>query len=190
MRPMKKTTFWQGVVVALLLALIGSFSLAALPLFMTTATAWKLVVTALALGYALYLLQRSGERTGRIVVPSIFLLISLVGFGTLPTGLFVLLQVALIWLVRVLYHHQRLLSALTDLALSALACAAAVWALATGSHFLTLWCFFLVQALFVWIPQVTAADNGGADTTTAGDADFEASRRLADAALRRLATGR
>ena len=109
------------------------------------------------------------------------------GWSLLSPAAFALVQAGLIWLVRALYHHRGFVAAGVDLGLTAFACAAAVWALGTGSYLVTIWCFFLVQALFVWIPEPA---TGGHAQGPAGSADFEASRRLATAALKRLATDR
>jgi hypothetical protein len=80
-----------------------------------------------------------------------------------------------------------------DAGLSGLALAAAVWAaISTGSLFLALWCFFLVQALFVAIPnRMSAPRNHGRraqKSASAVDDDFERAYRNAEAAVRRLAT--
>ncbi|MGH8652343.1 MAG: hypothetical protein ACREYE_09290 [Gammaproteobacteria bacterium] len=50
-------------------------------------------------------------------------------------------------------HRLHVLSALADLGLNALGLTAAIWAVKqSGSLFASIWCFFLVQALFVAIP--------------------------------------
>jgi len=182
---MNTPTFSHGVILALLLAVVGSIGMTVLPLFATKLVALKLVTAVLASGYALYLLNRSDERSGRVVVPCLLLATGVLGWVLLPLTGFVLLQVGLIWLVRALYHHARLVTALADLVLCVLACAAAVWALGTGSYLITFWCFFLVQALYVWIPST--AHGGDAESTAI---NFEASRNQALAALKQLAAGR
>ena len=184
---MKTTTFWQGAVVALALAVAGSIAMAALPLLVTGASAWKLTAAGLTFAYTLYLMSRSAERAGRLVMPALWLLVTAAGWSLLSPAAFALVQAGLMWLVRALYHHRGFVAAGVDLGLTAFACAAAVWALGTGSYLLTIWCFFLVQALFVWIPEPA---TGGHAQGPAGSADFEASRRLAAAALKRLATDR
>jgi hypothetical protein len=99
----------------------------------------------------------------------------------------VLVNAGMIWLVRVLYHHTSMLSAAADLGLTSLAVVFATWAAyRSGSAWLALWCFFLLQAFFVWLPagdrrrwapQLPAEDG----------AAFERARRAAETALRRLA---
>ena len=57
----------------------------------------------------------------------------------------------------------------------------------TRSMFLTLWSFFLVQALFVFIPGARAAVAPGSADIDPEDA-FAQAHRSAESALRRLAT--
>jgi hypothetical protein len=112
---------------------------------------------------------------------------TIAGWALLPFPVFVLLQVGLVWLIRALYFHSGVLSALADLGLSVFALAAAAWALAGGSWLLALWSFFLVQALFPWIPSLTPRTDA---PSRAHDDGFEEARELAEAALKRLASAR
>lgn len=186
----------QGVVAALALSLSGAAVLAALTPIAGAASAIRIVVTLLGFAYALYLLGRSGERTGRITTVVAWSCAAAAAWFAAPTlGAFVLWHVGMIWLVRSLYHHSSLLTALADLALTALAVAFAAWAASrSGSAWLALWCFFLVQAFFVVLPGLQPAAtadgsraNGAPGSARAGDDDaFERAHRVAQAALRRL----
>jgi hypothetical protein len=180
----KRPTFLRGVLVALVLALAGAAIFAALsPVFGSNA-ALRGIITLLGGAYVLYLLSSSRERTGRIVVPALWLAAAAVFWSFLPALLpFTVAHVGLIWLVRSLYHHSGVLRALGDLALSALSLAAALWALGSGSVFLTLWCFFLVQGLFVAL----IATDGKAPALAADDS-FRQARLAAEAALKSLLT--
>ena len=60
----------------------------------------------------------------------------------------------------------------------------ATWAMGTESWTLAAWTFFLIQALFPWIPCVT----GPRQSEAPPDDRFEAARSMAQAALERLAT--
>ena len=183
---MNRPSFIEGVVLALVMSIIGAVATATLPMLLGAATG-RLVVAALAAAYMTYLLRRSREKTGRVVVPCLWLAATLGAWALLPFPGFVLLQVGLVWLVRVMYFHSGALAALADLGLSVFALAAAVWALGSGSWLLAVWSFFLVQALFPWIPSPTEAPGPEAHTFDDG---FEEARELAEAALRRLATSR
>ena len=89
--------------------------------------------------------------------------------------------------MRCLYFYRSLLAALMDIALQGLSLAAAIWALQqTDSLFLCLWSFFLVQALFVFIPPTGLTT---ARSTLRGETEqstFQRAHRSAEAALRRL----
>jgi hypothetical protein len=126
-------------------------------------------------------------RRGRVVTLGAWLAVTAtLSMFNPAVGVWLLVQVGMIWLVRCLSLYHRLWLALADGALTGFSLASAVaTALHTHNVFLTLWCFFLLQALFVFIPKL-------AGTTVAApvDADtFEQAYRTAEAALRRLATG-
>ena len=88
-------------------------------------------------------------------------------------------------MIRSLYFHGSIVAALADLGIGALALAFAIWAAkSSGSVFLSIWCFFLVQALFVALP----ADIGAkAQRDDGSDQPFKRAERSATAAIRRLA---
>ena len=183
----RPTTFLGGVAAAFMLAAAGAAVFAALTAVLTSDVAIRATSTLLAGAYVLYLLSRSEERTGRIVTIVVWLsgaVATSVFAASLP--LFFVCHVVAIWLVRTLYFHGSLTTALLDLGVAGLALAAAIWAARTsGSLFLAIWCFFLVQALFVVIPEGTnarAQSDGGFD-----DQPFKRAHRSAGAALRRLA---
>ena len=94
-----------------------------------------------------------------------------------------------IWLVRSLYFYSGVLPALMDLGLSALSISASVWAITrSGSVFLAIWTFFLVQALFVTIPPTVQGKSKPERNSAAENENFTRARRQADAALRQLFT--
>ena len=185
---MRRPGFPEGVLVALIAALAGSIFLAVVP-GLSGPAAGRAVIAGLGLAYVLYLLRCSHARSGRVVTLAAWLL----GAGlswALAADLAVYLGVhlGLIWLVRSLHHQPGPLAALADLGLHLSALLAGAWAyLHSGSVFLGIWSFFLVQALFVAIPGMVA--GRGADTGDPID-PFETASRGAEAALRRLSTQR
>jgi hypothetical protein len=182
----ERPSFFEGVGLALIAALAGEVSFWAMRLLLPTGEALRLLVAGLGAGYALYLLRRGGERAGRLVM-AVFVLLTagvMVAYPP-PLPLFALVFLGLIWSVRALYFHARLSALLADLALNGLALAASVWALQrTGAVFPAVWCFFLVQALFVAVPgsaRPAPGDAGGEDR-------FRRAHRAAEAALRKLSS--
>ncbi|MGH8167455.1 MAG: hypothetical protein ACREQ1_09455, partial [Woeseiaceae bacterium] len=151
--------------------------------------ALRLVIPAMGLAYLICLLRLSDGSTGRITTLTAWCAISVaMWFLAPPFPVYVLMHSGMLWLVRSLYFHSGVLPALLDLGLSALSVSAATWAVSrSGSVFLASWCFFLVQALFVFIPRRVPAPGPGDGLANDDDA-FERARRRADAALKQLVT--
>lgn len=186
---MTRPKFLHGAILALALAVAAAVGFATVPLLIGSFFGGHLVIAGLAAAYIGYLLLTSRERVGRVVVPLGWLIATLIAWALSP-GLwfFLLFQMASVWLVRSLYHHSGILAAGADAVLCLAALAAAVWAAGTGSMFLIAWCFFLVQALFVWIPE-RQRDADGVDPE-ADDTRFAEARNLAERAFKRVATVR
>jgi len=191
---MKRPTFLQGVGVALAMAFAGAALYTAMSPFAVAAGLLRLIVSGLALAYVVYLLAASPVRTGRFAAFVLWLTAVVVASFLAPTlPAYLLAHVLLIWLVRSLYYRHGLLPALLDGGLSVIALAAGIWAaLGTGSLFLALWCFFLVQALFVAIPDRVPADRvtgrAAPGAASGPEDDFGRAYRNAEAAVRRLST--
>jgi len=187
---MKKVTFWEGVVLGLIGSVIGSIGFFALSMLFSEDCAFRLLISGLAFAYSLYLLSRSQERSGRITVMSIwFMLLVMLWLFYPPLTLFVIVHVLAIWLVRTLYCYASLFSSLADLALNTLGMSSAFWALHhTGSPFLTFWCFFLVQALFVYIPTGIKRPTPGKAAMPNSASDFKRAYQTAEAAIRKLSS--
>jgi hypothetical protein len=182
----KAPTFFGGVAVAFVFAAVGAAVFAATTPWLASSFAIRCIAIALGGAYTLYLLSRSEERTGRIatvVVWCVATTLAAVFASSLP--LFLICQVASIWLIRSLYFHGSIVTALADLGLGALALAFAIWAArSSGSVFMSIWCFFLVQALFVALPANIGAKALGDEDS---DQPFKRAERSATAAIRRLA---
>jgi len=187
---MKRPTFFEGVGVALAASLTGAVLFGVLASVFAGGLVMRLLIAGMALAYVLYLLRRSRERVGRIVVVAGWLLAAaVIGFLHPPLVLYLVLHIGLIWLIRSLYFYNSALSSLADLGLTGLALTAAVWALtSTGSLLLGLWCFFLVQALFVTIPNNLPRETAEAPSVADGEDHFQHAYQVAQAALRKLSS--
>ncbi|MDH5179108.1 MAG: hypothetical protein OEZ39_02450 [Gammaproteobacteria bacterium] len=178
---MKSITVAEGIGMAVVLSLAGA---AAFSLFIPT----NLIIAGLALGYVCYLLLRTKERIGRVSVIVLWAAVTAaVHIFSDSAMTFLLIQLLMIWLVRALYFYHGVIPALMDLGLSGLAMSAAVWAwLNTHSLLATIWCFFLVQALFVLIPKKLAgkANTGEAEIVSADR--FDRAHKVAELAVRKL----
>jgi hypothetical protein len=178
----------SGLGAAFVLSACGAALLAALSPWLGFQTALRAVIALSGLAYTVHVVASSGERVGRLTVLACWLAIAggawVVG---LPLAGYVLLHVGLVWLVRSLYRYSGLLPALADFGLSLLGAAFAVWAAQrSGSAWLALWCFFLVQAFHALIPPALTrrSERGGVQP----DDRFARAHRAAEAAVRRLST--
>ncbi len=181
---MKGPSFLEGVLVALSAALGAAIVHGVLTLVLPWGPALTLVVAGLGLGYLLYLLARSRERAGRIVIVLGWLMVTALAWGLSPgPWTQVLAQAGVIWLVRSLYHQSTPIGSLLDLGLIVTGLAAALWAgTHTGSLLLAVWCLLLVQASFVAVPD----RPGAGSSLDPGSDPFDLARRAAEGAIGRL----
>ena len=187
-----KTTpgFLEGAGVALLLSGIGGAVFTMFNPFMSAGFLLRIVVSGISLAYVLYLLWRSRERIGHITVLAGWLLAS-IGIWVFypPIMPYVLLHLSLIWLIRSLYFYAGVLPSLLDLGLNAVGMLLAIGAgMHTQSLFIGLWCFFLCQALFVFIPSTLQRKATTTASRTVAEDRFERAHRDAVAALRKLSS--
>jgi hypothetical protein len=187
---MKEPTFLEGVSVALAASLIGSMLYTAMQVVLPGVPVLRLLIAGIGLAYMVYLLSRSPERVGRITAVAAWAVMTAVlWFTHPPLLLYVCVHLGSLWLIRSLYFYASALSALADLGLNGLGLAAAIWAVTrTGSVFLGIWCFFLVQALFVFIPKSIQRKHGSGQVSHAREDRFQHAYRVAEAAVRKLSS--
>jgi len=182
---MSKPTMLDGVTLAMVISLGAAAGSLLLGSFIVYGLLFELLLYGAALAYLLYLLKRSHARIGRVLVIGAWALASLACWW-FDVALLqqVLLQAGLIWLVRSLYFHSSLTVAALDFGLVSAGLAASAWAmLNTGSLAAALWSFFLVQALFCWLPQVSARQSA---RDAARHSPFQTAHRVAEDAVRKL----
>ncbi|MEM7283499.1 MAG: hypothetical protein AAF438_17925 [Pseudomonadota bacterium] len=181
---MTQLSVGKGMLMGFLISGAGAICMAVLGVVFSLVPLVKFTASLCCISYLLFLVTNSPAKVGRWVTVLVWGILTTVTWYFAPTLLFLSVQIGLIWLVRSLYHHNTVLAALFDLLLSGFALAVAVWATSeTHSVFLALWSFFLVQALFVLIPQNIHRSN----TTHSSKSRFDVAQRTAEAALRRLA---
>jgi len=186
---MNRPGFIEGCGVALAASLGGSLLFALFSPLIGGDTLLRLLIAGLGLGYTLYLMRRSRQRTGRLVTLAAWSISALlIGLFIPDLTLYLLLHIGLLWLIRSLYFHSSLLPALADLGLSGLGAAAIAWALLqTGSLLLAIWSFFLLQAFFSAIPSLIGPATVQAERAEPGDR-FRQAERAAEAALQKLSS--
>ena len=182
---MKKPSIIDGIILAVIISLgAGAISLL-LGGILVYGLLFELLLYAATLVYLLYLLRRSQARIGRVVVIGAWAVVNFACW-LFDAALLeqVLIQAGMIWLVRSLYFHGSLIGAGLDFGLISLGLAAAGWAMVnTGSLAAALWSFFLVQALFCWLPQLSPA---GEAEQAAERSSFQNAHRMAQDAVRKL----
>jgi len=194
---MKRPTFSEGIIVAVLASLVVTVAFTVLSTFFPTRWLLHIMIAGVSFAYVCYLLVRSQEKTGRLIVIAVWSVVTVAAGLFSPSTLITLfIHVGLIWVVRALYYYTSLTIALMDLGLSLFAIAAAIWTLMyTNSLFLSVWCFFLVQALFVVLPvdlKSAFQKSSKKDSTDKPltDDTFENAYHSAKVALRQLTTQR
>lgn len=153
--------------------------------------ATQVLITFLSGGYLGYLLMQSRAHVGRIILATV----SAAGLGVAclagaSSTALAFIALGLIWGVRSLLNYSSLVTAFLDALLCVVSVGVALAAAGvTRSTALTVWCFFLVQALWVYIPRrMTRFASAPETTDRAQQADtFERAHRAAEAAIRSLA---
>jgi hypothetical protein len=187
---MKSVSFFEGAFVALLLACIASMSFAILTSIFPHVFALRWLITLLATIYVTYLLVRSGEKVGRITVAICWMIACIVLMLIHPPIVtHVVMLAGLIWIVRCLSCYASIVCALMDLALVGIAVLLASWAAwETNSLFLSVWCFFLVQAIFIRIPRSLELRAHDLEADAGDQQRFAQSLSIAELAVRKLTT--
>lgn len=182
--------FLEGVALAAAFSLLGAALFATARWMLGTPDALRLLISLLSLAYVSYLLVRAPGHTGRISVIAVSGVVTCVlWLLQLPMSLHLAIYVGMAWLIRSLYFHSAPFAALADLGLHILGLCGAWWAASeTQSVALSLWCFFLPQALFTALPQSASRLAKASPREIAGADRFERAHRAAEDALRGLAS--
>jgi len=185
---MKKATFFEGVSFALISSIVVAVIFTAMSHIFLNGTIFRLLIAGLSLSYLIYLFLRSNERTGSVTVISVWFAITAFSLMFVsPLLVYITIQLFMIWIMRSLYFYNSVLSALTDLALTGISLIVAIWAMSvSGSVFLSFWCFFLIQALFVYIPKNFVSTEKTEQVYFISDDKFEHAYHAAEIAVSKL----
>lgn len=190
---MNRPPFFEGVLLALGISVVASVLVSLFSSFAPTRVLLEALIPGLSFSYVLYLLWRSREKVGKPTAIAIWALASVACWmfsANILITLFV--HIGLVWLIRALYYYASIVMALLDLSLVLLAMAAAFLTLLhTHSLFLSLWSFFLLQTLFVLLPEKIPSGRGrlvGERQTRGceGDDRFEIAYQSAQQVLRKI----
>lgn len=184
---MSGLSFTRGVVFALGFAFLSSMTFTVIgPGVPLRGLIWFLV-PGLCLAYLLSIGRYRYRRAGWVSSLSLWCVFALLLWLLSPSLTdYLLFHVAALSSMRALFFHKNLLSVLMDFTLSLFALGASFWAAShTGSVFLSVWCFFLVQAAFVAIPGSRTATSACSGTAS-NPQQFDLALRKAEEALRLL----
>ena len=187
-KSMKAPGIIDGIIVAIVISLGAGATSLVLGGFVAYATLFSLLLCSATLIYLVYLLKRSSARVGRVVVIAGWAFVSVTcWFFDVPLFEQVFIQAGIIWLVRSLYFHASLLTAALDFCLVSAGLAASAWAMVnTGSIAGALWSFFLVQALFCWLPNLARKTSDDTFDGPYDQSSFQTAHRVALDAVRKL----
>ena len=187
-KSMKAPGIIDGIIVAIVISLGAGATSLVLGGFVAHATLFNLLLCSATLIYLVYLLRRSNARVGRVVVIAGWAFVSVAcWFFDVPLFEQVFIQAGIIWLVRSLYFHASLLTAALDFGLVSAGLAASAWAMVnTGSISGALWSFFLVQALFCWLPNLAQQTSDDIYDGQYDQSSFQTAHRVALDAVRKL----
>jgi len=189
---MKSPGIINGIIAAFVISLMAGAASLVLSGFVYQSTLFSIILYAATLTYLIYLLKNSSARVGRVVVISGWTTVSLVCWlFDVPLFEQLLIQAGIIWLVRSLYFHASLVAALLDFGLVSVGLAASAWAMVnTGSLATAVWSFFLTQALFCWIPDLSRKPSSDAYGVQykpqPGQTSFQSAHRVALDAVHKL----
>ncbi|MDH3694817.1 MAG: hypothetical protein OER96_09630 [Gammaproteobacteria bacterium] len=185
---MKRPTFFRSVLLGLGISITGAILFTLLSGLISNDLVIRWIIAGAGMVYIVNLIRISGQRVGGITTVVIWLCTSaIILWWHPPSFLYLAAHTTLIWLVRSFYFYSSILSALTDLGLSFLSLCAAVWAAThTGNVFLSMWCFFLMQALCSFIPLHFKQNRN--TTSAIQDDRFQQAYRTAEAAVSKLSS--
>lgn len=156
---MKRPSIFYGLIVAFGVALFVAVFSSASSVFFGGTTRVVLVATAATVIYLWHVLSARKHHAGKALVWfSIAAWICGSAIFSPNLGLFIWSLVALIWFARSIFAYSSLLSGLLDGGLCFIASGFAAFGFGwSGSLAVACWCFFLVQALWVVIPESMSA---------------------------------
>ncbi len=185
---MKRLSFLRGSVIGFGISVVGAVLFSVLSTSFSNDLVIRWIIAGAGLFYVIQLIRVSEQRVGYIATVVIWIIASAILFWWCPSlVLHLAAHTTLIWLVRSLYFYSSLLPTFTDFGFSFLSFCAAIWAAAhTGNVFLSIWCFFLVQAMCATIPEHFKKKTGSSSVMQ--NDRFQQAYRRAESALSKLSS--
>jgi len=186
---MNGLTFTRGVLLALGFAFLSSVAFTVIGPGYPFHTILFLLIPGLSFVYLLSIGKYRHRKSGWTSCLVLWCVFALALWTLAPYWVdFVLLHAVVLSAIRSMFFQKSLLAVLMDFALTVLAVCTSFWAAShTGSIFLSVWCFFLVQAAFVSIPAWASLKSVHISPNSNSKA-FDAAHRKAEEALRKIST--
>lgn len=181
---MKTPTLIGQIGITITLTLVCYPAASLLQHYFSPGLAIKTLLGLLILTYILYLCILAPTRPGKIILVSITTILvgALLTTTSSPLG-FIAVAISMIWISRTLLFYQRFIPLILDALLQTGAVCTALWIYSTnGSLLLAIWCFFLCQALWVFIPRGSKQTIERSHSNETNDR-FSHAYRMAETAL-------
>lgn len=180
-----KPSFINGALAGFFISFIGAIGFYGLALIMPFMVSAYLVIGIVGISYHCYLSSTQQSNKGLVSSITVLVLITMVSWLFAWSLLTVIiLNCFLIWIIRSHNFYKSAISSICDLGiLIASTVLAAYTFLHTDSLFLSIWVFFLCQALFVFIPTSV---NSNSTQSHKRESKFFAAQRNAQNALSQL----
>lgn len=181
--------FAGGIAVAFICALSASIGSDLLEHYVYRDDLLMIITAGVTLIYLIYVFHSSKVISGRLTALMLWLVGTAISvFTFLPFEPYLLSNLLFLWIVRSVFFQANIIGAIIHMGLIGLGFTVALWtALHTESHFLTVWSFFLIQALIVFIPELNKSANSKHwVSTTSSSLRFETAKSRAQAAIRQL----
>ena len=182
-----RPSFVEGVFVALTLSALGSIAYFIGSVILGAIVGVTPIVAMVAGAYALYLVKRSTVRSGKLIAASVVVVLT-GAFVLVPVSLFLLIGTIIfgLWMLRACMFRSGVLDTVGDFLLIGTSVAAsALTMLHTQSLFISLWTFFIIQALHIYLPVSIESEEKG----TGHERKFDHAFKKAERALRHHYSG-
>ena len=183
---MKNPTLLGNLSVAILISLMSLGTLFVLQPIFYDLSSVKITLSLATLCYLAYLFYSSQAKLGKVTLALLSVFTITVMLMVNPDlGLLIAGLIGSIWFSRSLLFYRSILPSLLDLGLCLIGISAAIEAfILSSSAAAGVWCFLLIQALFVFIPQRKAARQKVDDNATTKP--FNKAYQSAESAIRQL----
>lgn len=161
---MNRINIWTNLLIALALTSASFVMLTILSSFVSLELTVKVLISACVIGYGSYLAWGTPRPGKSLAIAALLAIASCLAILPEASLLFyVLILSSLLWLIRSAFYQVSTLGVVLDGALIAMSLTIALsYFQQSGGILGSLWIFFLLQSLFIYIPANKTQQNNGA----------------------------